>query len=294
MWRIPMYKILLADDEGIAIESLKYVIFRKFGSTCDIRSTQSARHLFDMFQKFQPDIMFLNVQMNGVHGIYTIRKLHAMHKDCIYIVMSHTRKTNYHREGDYMGIAGYLKKPLRKEQALKTLEDTFHRIDQEQELHHRQKSNKEKLQTVIPIIESGFVSELLFRDEAKRNLAPYRELLNIPADYGWIMTLDFCESEENDTQQNPVGAGIQFHQQSALFRTIIKAFFPGSVIGPVLANRVVIFIPCSRPTMSQEEYDFRQDRAEHMMKQLTKKMNLHFRLGIGNVQTVQEIHKTRL
>lgn len=289
-----MYKILLADDEGIAIESLKYVIFQQFGNTCDIRSTQSARHLFDIFEKFQPDIMFLNVQMNGVHGIYTIRKLHAMHKDCIYIVMSHTRKTNYQREGVYMGIVDYLKKPLHKEQTLKTLEAAFLRITQEQEQKLRQKNNKEKLQTAIPLIERGFVSELLFREESIRNLAPYRELLNIPADYGWTMTLDFCESEENEGQSNPVGAGIQFHRQAALFRTIIKAFFPGSVIGPVLANRVVVFIPCSRPTMSPEEYDFRQDRAEHMMRQLSQKIDLHFRLALGNVQTVQEIHETRL
>ena len=289
-----MYKILLIDDEGIAIRSLKHLITDRFGDTCDIHSLQSASQVVDNFQRFLPDIVLINVNMTGVHGIYTIRKLHAIHKDCLYIVLSHSKKTHYQKEGVFMNIVDYLKKPLHKEEILASLEAAIARVDQERDLRLRQKQNKEKLQTVVPIIESGFITEILFHDEKERDLKSYRDLLNIPVNYGWVMTLDFCESMIDGHMVNPVGATIRLQQQITLFRTILKAFFPSCVIGPVLANRIVVFIPCLHPSMTTEEQEFRHDRAEHMMKQLRKKLNLYFSLGIGEVQSIEEIHNSKL
>lgn len=289
-----MYKILLIDDEGIAIRSLKHLITDRFGDTCDIHSLQSASQVVDNFQRFLPDIVLINVNMTGVHGIYTIRKLHAIHKDCLYIVLSHSKKTHYQKEGVFMNIVDYLKKPLHKEELMASLEAALARVDQERDLRLRQKQNKEKLQTVVPIIESGFITEILFHDEKERDLKSYRDLLNIPVNYGWVMTLDFCESMIDGHMVNPVGATIRLQQQITLFRTILKAFFPSCVIGPVLANRIVVFLPCLHPSMTAEEQEFRHDRAEHMMKQLRKKLNLYFSLGIGDVQSIEEIHNSKL
>lgn len=284
-----MYKILLADDEGIAIESMKYSILQHFGSACDIRSAKNARQVFHVFQRYAPDIVFLNVQMSGIHGIYSIRKLHSIHPEAIYIVVSHTKKTNYNREGTYMHVVDYLKKPVGKKASVDALEKAIAQVKHERDQVLRKQMNKEKLQKVIPIIENGFIAELLLGSPDSPNLDSYRELLNIPAQYGWIMTLDFCETNENEQMTNPVGATIQLQEQQKLFRSIIKAFFPGAVIGSALANRVIVFIPCRSDSMTHEEIDFRQDRAEHMMKQLRKKMNLFFKLGIGSPQSLEKI-----
>lgn len=284
-----MYKILLADDEGVSIQSMKYSILQRFGDTCDIRSAKNARQVFELFQKYVPDIVFLNVQMSGIHGIYTIRKLHSIHSECLYIVISHTGKLNYNREGVYMGIVDYLKKPVHREAAADSLAKAITRIDRERDQLLRRQTNKEKLQTVIPLIEKGFISEMLMGQPSSSGLHAYRELLNIPASHGWIMTLDFCESREDEQMQNPVGAMIRLQEQEKLFRSIVKAFFPGAIIGPALANRVIVFIPCHSDTMTPEEIEFRQDRTEHMMKQLRRKINLYFRLYIGNPQKFSDI-----
>lgn len=284
-----MYKILLADDEGIAIDSLRYIISQNFSDTCDIRIAQSSRQVFDIFRKYDPDITFLNVQMTGIHGIYSIRELHAIHKNCIYIVISHSKKTNYNREGDYMRITEYLKKPVSRENAIRALSKAIQQVDHERNLVMRKQLNKEKLETVIPIIENGFITEILFRKESSENLHYYKELLNISGDYGWVMSLDFCESEENGAMVNPIGAMVQLQKQISLFRTIIKAFFPGAIIGPALANRVVVFVPCRTEVMTQKDTEFYQDRAQRMMVQLKRKLNLYFKLGIGNVHPISQI-----
>ena len=38
-----MYRIMLADDEGIVIDSLKFIIEKEFGELCEIRYAKTGR-----------------------------------------------------------------------------------------------------------------------------------------------------------------------------------------------------------------------------------------------------------
>ena len=54
-----MFRILLADDEGIMLESLKKIITTSFGSECDIRCVKTGRGVVEMAESFHPDIAFV-------------------------------------------------------------------------------------------------------------------------------------------------------------------------------------------------------------------------------------------
>ena len=43
-----MFRILLADDEGIMLESLKKIITTSFGSECDIRCVKTGRAVVEL------------------------------------------------------------------------------------------------------------------------------------------------------------------------------------------------------------------------------------------------------
>ena len=47
-----MFRILLADDEGIMLESLKKIITTSFGSECDIRCVKTGRGVVEMAESF--------------------------------------------------------------------------------------------------------------------------------------------------------------------------------------------------------------------------------------------------
>ena len=36
-----MYKIMIADDEGIVIDALKFIIEKSFGETCQVQSAKT-------------------------------------------------------------------------------------------------------------------------------------------------------------------------------------------------------------------------------------------------------------
>ena len=70
-----MYRILLADDEGIMLESLKKIIETEYGNECEIHCAKSGRVVVEMAQAYPPDICFMDIQMPGKNGMETARIL---------------------------------------------------------------------------------------------------------------------------------------------------------------------------------------------------------------------------
>ena len=58
-----MYRILIADDEGIMLESLKNIISSNYGNECEIHCAKSGRVVVEMAQAYSPDICFMDKQM---------------------------------------------------------------------------------------------------------------------------------------------------------------------------------------------------------------------------------------
>ena len=53
-----MYRIMLADDEGIMLEALKNIITSNFGGECEIATAKTGRAVVELAERFRPDIVF--------------------------------------------------------------------------------------------------------------------------------------------------------------------------------------------------------------------------------------------
>ena len=53
-----MYRILLADDEGIMLESLKKIIETEYGNECEIHCAKSGRVVVEMAQAYSAGYLF--------------------------------------------------------------------------------------------------------------------------------------------------------------------------------------------------------------------------------------------
>ena len=49
-----MYKIMIADDEGIVIDALKFIIEKSFGEPCQVRSAKTGRSVIELAESFRP------------------------------------------------------------------------------------------------------------------------------------------------------------------------------------------------------------------------------------------------
>lgn len=69
------YKVMLADDEGIVIDSLKFIIEKEFGELCTIEFAKTGRSVIELAENFRPDIAIMDIQMPGINGIEAMREI---------------------------------------------------------------------------------------------------------------------------------------------------------------------------------------------------------------------------
>ena len=83
-----MYRIMLADDEGIMLEALKNIITSNFGDECEIATAKTGRAVVELAESFRPDIAFMDIQMPGINGIQAIKEIQKYNQNTIFIVIS--------------------------------------------------------------------------------------------------------------------------------------------------------------------------------------------------------------
>ena len=81
-----MFRILLADDEGIMLESLKSIISSNFGSECEIRCVKTGRAVVEQAETFHPDIAFVDIHMPGLSGIQAIQEIRKDNREMVVII----------------------------------------------------------------------------------------------------------------------------------------------------------------------------------------------------------------
>ena len=132
-----MYKIMIADDEGIVIDALKFIIEKSFGETCQVRSAKTGRSVIELAESFRPDIALMDIQMPGINGIEAMKEIRKTNKDIIFIVITAYDKFDYAREAVGLGVMEYVNKPIDRVKITRLLEQAMERINGERERRHR-------------------------------------------------------------------------------------------------------------------------------------------------------------
>ena len=124
-----MYRILIADDEGIMLESLKNIISSNYGNECEIHCAKSGRVVVEMAQAYPPDICFMDIQMpvmNGYEATRAIRALPDAEKAALPIVAITANAFDEDRQNAAKaGMNGHLSKPFDMQQLLAMIEEVL-------------------------------------------------------------------------------------------------------------------------------------------------------------------------
>ncbi len=275
-----MFKIMLADDEGIMIDSLKFLITKEFGDEVEIEYAKTGRNVIELAEAFRPDIAIMDIQMPGINGIEAMREIRKNDENVVFIVLSAYDKFDYAAQAIELGALEYLTKPMEKTKMVAALKKAMAKVNSEKKRRSDDLLVKEKLETVIPLLESGFLYRLLTREYDENDVQNYRTLLDFPSENAFILVLFSGDEREGNRLTNTIGTGIRLQRYHREIREIIKLFF-NHAVGMTIGNEIVVLVP-----YSDEHFDYngRIDaitKAREMARKLHERTDTVFRVGIG-------------
>lgn len=282
-----MYRVLIADDEGIAIDSLTFLLEKNFHDRCEVRSARSGRAVIELAESFRPDIAVMDIQMPGINGIEAIREIRKFSPATIFIVVTAYDKFDYAKQAIDLNVMCYLTKPLERDVFVDTINKAISQIDRLRERRRTDLRNWEKLESVVPVIESGLIYSLLLQDDAEEDtINHYRSLLELNAESGYVLLIECGDNMQLD---NPIGTGIRIQEYYSRIREIIKEFNSSAVIGQIMMNKIPVLIPHDDAEPDYNERIGTIDRVRLIVSQLEEKTGVSFRVGIGRVRPLHDM-----
>ena len=178
-----MYKIMLADDEGIVIDSLKFILEKEFGDDIEIQFAKTGRNVIELAEHFRPDIAVMDIQMPGINGIDAMREIRNTNENVIFIVMSAYDKFDYAQEAMKLGAIEYITKPMDRDKMLAAVKSAMSLVSDMKDRRSNDLLVREKLETVVPILENGLIYNILFQEHFEEYIENYKNMLDIHSEY---------------------------------------------------------------------------------------------------------------
>ena len=140
-----MYKLMLADDEGIVRESLKFIVDKEFPGSFETFEAKTGRHVIELADEVRPDIAFMDIRMPGINGIDAMKEIRRTNPNIVFVVISAYDKFDYAKQALNLGVIDYINKPFDKAQIVAVLKKAMVEVDRVREQRTRELEIKEKL-----------------------------------------------------------------------------------------------------------------------------------------------------
>ncbi|WP_341876078.1 response regulator [Defluviitalea saccharophila] len=274
-----MVRVMLVDDEKIVIDSLQFIIEKNFDNVEIVEIARSGREAIEKIEYVVPDIVFMDIRMPGINGIEAIREIKKRHKSIIFIVLTAFDQFEFAKEAIKLGVFEYLLKPVNRAKVVEVIEKAIETIKVEREKRKVELELKEKLETVLPILEHGFIYSMILFEDNYKELLNYKDLFDIEENGGYVMTVEFGE-EENGTLENKIGYSVRSQGFYPFFRDTIN-MLRKCIVGPVMLNRIVVFVPCEAQA---DEFTSRLEAvsfADKLFQKLSERLNCGLKIGVG-------------
>lgn len=285
-----MYRILIADDEGIMLESLREIITKQYGDKVELAMAKNGRSAIEQAESFHPDIVFMDIQMPGINGIQAIREIRTFNSSALFYVISAYNKFDYAKDAISLGVEKYLMKPISRATVIETVDEAARKVDRIREKRSDQLKIQEKLQTVIPVVETGFVSNMVLSDRISDD-DEYRQLLEITQAYAFVEVIEFGADDGNGKLVSTVKSRLQVQESYTQIREIIKGA-ASCIVGPVMSNRILVVVPTDEEHLDYEGRIAVIERTRSVLTELEQKTGLRYRAGIGRTYPFADMRRS--
>lgn len=107
-----MYKIIIAEDEPLALRTLKNIIDRHYPDMQVVGEARSGEEALSLIEEKCPDMVFSDIRMPVMDGIELIRQIRARNLDIELVIISGYQDFQFAQSAIRYGVVEYLLKPI--------------------------------------------------------------------------------------------------------------------------------------------------------------------------------------
>lgn len=103
-----MYKIIIAEDEPLALRSLKNMIDRHYPDMQVVGEARSGEEALVLIEEKSPDMVFSDIRMPVMDGIELLRQIRARNLDIELVIISGYQDFQFAQSAIRYGVVEYL------------------------------------------------------------------------------------------------------------------------------------------------------------------------------------------
>lgn len=175
-----MIKVLLVDDERLALEYLEKMIDWEYYGFEVIGAALDSGKALALYKKYKPQLVISDVKMPGMNGLELVSAIREYGKETHILFLSAYKNFSYIKQAIRLDIDDYLlKSDLEEESFLKKLLNLKEKIDKE---------NAKRKYTISMILEEIFKKKNV-REESYREMLDEDDYIRIRKKYYYVILL---------------------------------------------------------------------------------------------------------
>ncbi len=288
-----MYKLLIADDEQLERQALRFIIEKNLPDIQVIGETGDGVSAIHISESEKPDIVLMDIRMPGTNGLEAAKSIRELVPDAVIIMLTAMEEFAYAKEALSIGASEYLLKPVRPDDLVRVLAAVTVKIGEMKEKRQEEIHLRKSLEDALPFIQMSFVYDLISGNI--KELAQFRErsrFLGMKIDFGVALVLDienFKQLTDRDTELEK-----QILKQR-IYQLVCNVVGDRGLVSPFSSDNLVVLLGFKEVYTPEFIKDDVHKTAMAIRESILSILNVSIRIGIGRYyNNPLELHKSYL
>ncbi len=274
-----MYTVMIVDDEPLARDVLKAIIYENFNNVSVVCEAINGRQAVEFSSKYEPDIILMDIRIPGINGLEASEQILKQHPNTVILVITAYDDFNYIQQALDLGIKGYCLKPIKDEDVVNKINSCIKFISIN--LSNAKISKKiEKTESVVrPLIQKEIVSAFISSNSDKTEIESYIGFLQENIEAGYFMLLSYEQNDSNFINGNIRNKILKekIYQIMAKFLPLTRKCFFGENNG----DTYVVFFIVEKEHNQEKILSEAITIAADIMRKIKVMTNIEISVGIG-------------
>ncbi|ADQ05864.1 two component transcriptional regulator, AraC family [Caldicellulosiruptor hydrothermalis 108] len=251
------YKILIADDEKIVVDSIKFILENNLKEDIEISTFTSGREALENLLFYSYHIAFIDIKMPDLDGLELIEEFRKMRNSDfpLFIIVSAYDKFEFAKKAIKEKAFAYILKPYSIEDIISTVQSAIAHVNS---ILAKTKENIEKNAQLIVmrnLLENSFIPTLIFKNAFDIvDVNQYEKIFGINLKSGFLMVL--APKDKSDFVSS-------FKELDNIRKDIRISFEHKALISIGMGEYLICFFPAS----SQKEAEVLKEKVQEILKQ---------------------------